>query len=440
MSKLDNKSSQVLEARLDGGSRVLLLEDSRFASLQVMLWYTLPLQSDLPTGFNLSQAALLPLCLRRGSESLPSHQDMVIALEQLWGAEVQAGVGKRGGYHITYFDMDFTDPRFLPPSATSMLAEGVGLLADLVQKPLLTGSAFPEEIFQEEKEVLMSTQARLIHNRGAYAMDRCLQAMYKGNIYGMNRLGTVEQTLSLTSGDLAAYYHRFRQEAQLTIGICGAEVGEHLLPMLGGTFGQQAHPTWKLVSLPRPLGDTVQEITEELPGEQSQLIVAFCSPVAYEDPLSRPLQLLSGLWGDFAHSRLFRRLREEEGLTYNPWTRLDRVSGTIFAGAGLDAEDAEAAVAMIQEELASLQQGQISDDEWQKTRLSLQHSYLQMADDPSSILEFTFNSSLLGRHQTIEEAIREIMSITKEEVSAAAHTLQLHTVYLLDGMTSELRE
>lgn len=419
---------QLQSIQLPQGIRLLLLPDDRFASLQIKLWYAAPLAIE-----RMTPAALLPLLLKRGSATFPSQRELAAQLENLWGGEVQAGVAKMAGQHLSSFELDMTDPRFLPGEAASSLTEGIRLLADLVQRPYLPNGSFAEDVFREEKTTLSHALARLRNHRSAYAMDRLMAELYPGEAMGINRMGRISDLAYLTPSMLEGYYAYFRHNARLTIGVTGAFDPQQVQEAIALAFLPGAGAAEIALPAPKKHAASVRHLREELPGEQSQLLMAFSSEIDYHDESSLPLLFLNGLWGAFAHSRLFRKLREEAGLAYSTWTRVDRAQGTVLAGAGIHAEEAEEAEEIVLRELASLQAGEISDMEWTMTMQTLLDQYQQLADDPNAQLEYFFNGSLLKRGLSVEETMAKVRALRREQVIETARRMQLHTVYLLAG-------
>ena len=175
---------------------------------------------------------------------------------------------------------------------------------------------------------------------------------------------------------------------------------------------------------------TLQEVTEVIPGEQSQLMMAFTSEVGYDNPGSLALFLLNGLYGAFAHSRLFRSVREEAGLAYVTGSSLDRSTGVLTAYAGLEAEAAAQAGALMSEQMQKLQEGDFSEAELNMTIQTVAGQLRMSNQEAEGRLDYQFSRFLKG-HGDVEQMIEQLQSISRQEIITAAQTLKPHTVYLL---------
>ncbi|MBF0844309.1 insulinase family protein, partial [Streptococcus danieliae] len=66
----------------------------------------------------------------------------------------------------------------------------------------------------------------------------------------------------------------------------------------------------------------VQEVFQKAMGQQSVLDLAYYTPVFRDEKSYPALVLLNALLGQFPHSFLFRKIREEEGLAYTVGSQL----------------------------------------------------------------------------------------------------------------------
>ena len=424
---------QVHTERLGNGATLLLLPDDRFASIQIKLWYAASLHAD-----RLTSAALLPMVLKRGNALFPTQRELAMQLEALWGAELQSSVMNAAGRHLTSFEIDCTDPRYLPEDGKHLLRQAMQLIANLVQSPFMPDGVFSADTVREEKNTLLNTQERQRNNRSAYALARLMENLYPGEAYGLSRLGSSEQLQSITPDTLSTYYNTFAQEAQLTIGITGAFDVDEVRNMASEVFQHGQGSPLILPKRPKAHAGEVMRIYEKLPAAQSHLLMAFSSEIGYNDDLSLPLVFANSLLGSYAHSKLFRSLREEAGLAYSVWSSMDRFQGTWVAHAGLLEEKAAEAEELVLAAVRDIQNGDITDEEWQMTQETLLDQYRQVIDDSDSLLEYHYLSMLLERPFTIEETMEAIRNMDRDLVCLAAKHVQLHTVYLLAGQDSDL--
>ena len=426
---------QISTTTLKNGYKLICIPDDRFASVQVKFWYSLPLQKE-----HVTSGVMLSQVLKRGSQNYPTSLVLTKALDQLWGASLDFEAQKLGSRHLIMPQIEFTDPRFLPEKATPIIKEAISLLEDIVNQPLASDMAFDSKIFQEEQAVLRAHQERIRNYPQALAMINCQALLFSGEAQAVPRLGLREDLDSLTPQSLYEYYRYFQEEAELTIGITGA-----ITPHEAEQLLEQILPPQKKSPIIAPLeaknwSDEPLRKIDTFETEQSQLIIAFTSGLSYGDELSLPLTLVNGLWGGFAHSRLFRKVREEAGLAYATWTNCDRYTGVIYAAAGLNAQAAKGAEEIILRELAEIQKGNFTESELAMTKKTLLDTYRISMDDPAAMLLYNYSGTLWPRPYDLVTTMQQIADMTPDMICAAAKCLKPAVSYLLKNADDELTE
>ena len=97
-------------------------------------------------------------------------------------------------------------------------------------------------------------------------------------------------------------------------------------------------------------------------------------------------------------------------------------------------EQAKEAILM---QLKAVRNGEITDEEMEFAKLSLQNSFKSVGETPYSLDAFYLMQTLLGVRETPADQARKLESITREDVAAAAELAQLDTVYVLAGENRE---
>ena len=98
---------------------------------------------------------------------------------------------------------------------------------------------------------------------------------------------------------------------------------------------------------------------------------------------------------------------------------------------GVDREKVDEARGAILGELAAIRRGEVTEDELNFARLSLQNSFRSVGETASSLESFYLTQTLLGVEETPFDQCEKLARVTKEEVAAAAELLELSVSYLL---------
>jgi predicted Zn-dependent peptidase len=103
----------------------------------------------------------------------------------------------------------------------------------------------------------------------------------------------------------------------------------------------------------------------------------------------------------------------------------------LFIQAGIDVANEARAVAVIEEALAAMRRGEVTDQELAQTRAMMLHGHHETEDSPGRLVMMAFEALVTGREHPHEVLAEVLPGIGAAEVAAAAETLQLDTVYFL---------
>ena len=115
--------------------------------------------------------------------------------------------------------------------------------------------------------------------------------------------------------------------------------------------------------------------------------MGFSTPVTFHHPDYPKMQVTNGVFGGFAHSKLFMNVREKESMAYYASSSYSSHYGLVYVMAGIDAELEEKAVKLINEQLTALQNGEITDLELDQTKALLNNGIKSAFDSARGQIE-----------------------------------------------------
>ena len=89
--------------------KVHLIQTSKFKTNLIAAFFSLPIDKE-----NVTKNALIPAVLKRGSKSLKTQEEINIELENMYGANLDAGIDKIGDNQIIKFYIETVNDNFLP--------------------------------------------------------------------------------------------------------------------------------------------------------------------------------------------------------------------------------------------------------------------------------------------------------------------------------------
>ena len=81
--------------------------------------------------------------------------------------------------------------------------------------------------------------------------------------------------------------------------------------------------------------------------------------------------------------------------------------------------------------MADLAAGKISDDEWEKTRLTITDRVRSREDSPSGKIGAFLEMSLNGHPMTADQIIAGVSAVTREDVARVAARVKPDTIFFL---------
>ena len=144
-------------------------------------------------------------------------------------------------------------------------------------------------------------------------------------------------------------------------------------------------------------------------------------------------ELMNIIFGDSSTSKLFMNLREKKSLCYFCGSSYDEIKGVMAVGCGIDGENYENAREEILLQLEEIKKGNISDNELDMAKHSVENDCRSAEDHPEDYELFGSEARYFGGPRTIGEYRQGVMTVTKEEIAEAAKRGTLDTTYMLRG-------
>lgn len=180
--------------------RLHVLPTDRYKTFAISAYIGRPLSEE-----DVTQTALVPFVLRRGTESYPETKQFREHLDDLYGAGFGFDIYKRGDYQIVQFRMDVINDRFVS-SPESLLEKALSFLGEAITKPAAEGDAFLSKYVESEKETLRKRIESIINDKIRFAAERCMAEMCKGEPYRLHPLGELKDIPASTPESLFAYF------------------------------------------------------------------------------------------------------------------------------------------------------------------------------------------------------------------------------------------
>jgi predicted Zn-dependent peptidase len=420
-------STQFTRFTMQPGVDLYVHRTTKFKTTNVYLYLHTPLQADTVTA-----NTLLSMVLGRGSRQYPSTADLTRHLEDLYGAGFGTDVMRRGETHSILLRLDVANERYLP-GGESLLPQGLQTLFGILLDPLTVGSGLKPEYVDQERTNLRQAIESLINDKRRYAMFRCTEEMCQGEPFALGRLGRAEVLDSLTPERLLQRHQELIRDAAIDIFVVGDVEPERVREQVAANLklpadGKRQRPTTQVLRKPAHEPKTVHEPHDV---NQGVLVLGLRTGVVSADPDYIPLVVANACLGGFPHSMLFQNVREKNSLAYFAYSALEAVKGIQWIYAGIEFENYQKCLDIMQAQLKDLQAGKIEQDLFDTTIRNIVGDIKAAEDRPGRMVEMQMENLFAGRDWSLADLQAAYEAVTPAQAAEAAAKISLDTVYFL---------
>jgi predicted Zn-dependent peptidase len=401
----------------------------KYKTNTVILKVKAPLNKD-----DVTIRALLPYVLQSGSKNYPSTMKLRSYLDGLYGATLNVDVSKKGEEQILTFSIEIANEKFLSDQ-TPLLKKAIDLLADIIFNPNLTNGMFNTDTVEKEKRSLKQKIQSVNDDKMRYANLRLVQEMCKDEAYSLHTYGVYEDVDSITSNMLSDYYRTILKSNKMDLYVIGDIDEGEVESLVSASFTRKdSSIKEEAAANSNIVPEKVNEVFEEQDVNQGKLHIGYRTFTTFKDDDYYALQLFNGIFGGFSHSKLFLNVREKESLAYYAASRYESHKGLLMVMSGIEFENYNKAVTIINEQMDAMKNGDFSEQEIEQTKAVIKNQLLETADTARGLAEILYHFVVAGVKRPLDEWLQAIDKVTKEEITAVAQKIKLDTIYFLKGL------
>ncbi len=341
-----------------------------------------------------------------GSEKFPGDQ-LDEELDRL-GAYVETSIGEDSGRAVVSVLKEDVD-------------RGLVILADILRHP-----AFPQDKIELAKIQQRDRIARRNDNPNAIAMREFRRIIYgKDSPYA--RQPEYDTINSITREDLIAFHREYFQPENVILAAWGDFKTAEMREKIEKTLGQ-----WPRGGRPKPTVPPVapeagrragiyQIVKEDMPN--SWVVMGFLAG-RRDDPDYYALEVMNDILGGGFASRLFNKVRTEQGLAYtvgSSWGAGWDRPGLFMAVGSTKTESTVQILESIRREIQNLAEGGATDDELTKAKDSILKGFAFEFDSTAKIVQRLISYEYYGYPRDYLQQYRvNIEKVTKADIARVA--------------------
>ena len=409
------------------GINMHTIKTDSFKTDLISVFITTPLTKERVT-----QNAMIPMILRKGSKNLDNIEKINKNLEEMYGAEFNCGIDKTGDNQVLKFYLEIIDNKYLP-TQEDLLAKGINTLFELVFEPATENNEFKAEYVEAEKQKLRIIIEGKKDNKAKYAYLRCQEEMYKDKPFGLFKYGNIEDIEAITPENLYEYYQKLLSECKIDIFISGNIEETKVVEIIKNNESikkiKEREPVYEVTNNKIEKKEP-KEIIEKADVTQGNLILGLS--IEEESKKEKYVAVVyNSILGGSATSKMFQIVREKHSLAYTAASNYLRHKNSLFIRCGIEIENYEKTLNLIKEQIEDIKKGNFTDEDIENGKNGIISMIKSIPDEQDTGITYYLGQELSEYKMTFEEYEKEIKAVTKQEIIDFAGKVNIDTIYFL---------
>ena len=411
--------------QLKQGIKLHKIETNKFKTNLLAIFLSVPLTRE-----NVTKNALLSAILRRGTNNMPTQEILSKNLEEMYGASFDCGIEKNGDNQTIKFYLESINDE-KKQQKEELLKRSFDILFDIAFNPLVENGKFKEEYVEGEKQNIKQIIEGKIDNKGSYAMERCIEEMYKNKAYGLYKYGYIEDLENITSEELYNYYIELIKTCKIDIFISGI-LPENIIETVkqNQNIRKLQERQIKLNEEQKDVNKQEKIVEESMDVTQGKLVLGLDVTSNIEN-LSYITMCYNTILGGGANSKMFQNVREKASLAYTVGSNYLKRKQNIIIRAGIEIQNYEKALEIIKEQLEDMENGKFNDEDIQNAKNLIISTIENIPEEQDTEISYYFGQELANTNITTEEYKEKIEKVTKEQIVEVAKNVKMNTIYFL---------
>lgn len=414
--------------KLQEGVQLHFIPADKFTTNQILVRFAAPMNKESVAG-----RVLASNILDMANQVYPTSHLFHKRLAELYGAQFSTSISRKGKVHYVDIKLSYVKSSYLP-NQTDLTLSLLDFLYASLFKPLAKKDAIELEFFEIEKTNLLNYLDAEVEDHFYHADVELASLFFEDEHLKIPRIGKRELVEKETAQTVYKALQDMIHLDRIDFFVSGEVDQEMVIKRLQDFRFSYRNPKLEW-TYQQPFSTIIREKMERKEAGQSILELAYHLQSVYNDVNNIPLIVFNGLFGAFAHSKLFTNVREKEGLAYTIGSQLNIFSGLLKVYAGIDKDNRKKAMRLISKQLLDIKRGCFTDEELELTKMMLIHSATLSKDKQSQLIDQSYNKIIFGEGQlNLQEWIESVNQVSREDVVRAAKLVRLQAVYFMEGV------
>lgn len=411
-----------------------MIPTEKFKTVLMGIYIKRPLRKEEAT-----LNALLSRVIDKDCERFTTRHEMQLALDEMYGSILVTDIHKLGKDQMLQIKLQVPSEKHIKED--QLMKKAVLMLNEIINRPFIRRNAFDEALVEREKKDLKHKIKAHLKDKTHYVFEKCLKMMYGDSPLIISEYGDLEELESITAQQLYEHYKKKVIHSPMDIVIFG-NIDPLKMSHLFDHYFETHFLDWQRHEIlwtesKIMLNNKVIEYKEV---NQSRIALGFALERHMDQRKWVMHQLLSIILGYGGSSKLFKKLREEKGVSYQVFTQMERLPARLLVYAGVKSGEEERTLSWINEEIQKISSGQLTIEDLESAKKKFIQSLKAMEDHPNAFMNFYYYQYTVGEFSNFKEILIILDSISLSDLINVTIMLKRMYVFMLKNKQDTLIE
>lgn len=410
-----------------------VIETDKFKTIMVKVNFKRQLKKD-----EISMRNMLVNVLFESSKKYPTKRLMEIQTEELYELGYRGSNYSSGIYNVMGFDCVFLNPKY---SDETIVEDSLDFLKEILFNPNVDDDGFDKKSFDIAYHILEDHLLSLKENADLYSQIRLYEELEPDSIISYRKCGYNEDLDKINRQNLYKYYLDVLNNDIVDIFVVGDVKAEEIRKIISKLFQFETRDKTSLSHFyqSKLKRETINFQTELTEFNQSKLLMGLKIEDASDFELRYVLNILNYILGGSPDSKLFQNVREKNSLCYTISSVSQPLISILLIHAGINADDYDCACSIILQQIEDMKKGNFTLEDIDKAVITYKNSMIEITEMPDGLISLYSGIEYLNS-DTVEERLKKIESVTKDDIVNLANKLTLDTIFFLEGGETSAKE
>lgn len=416
------------EKEIKTGIKLHEIKTEKFKTNLIAVFLTTELTRE-----NVTKNAVISAILRRGSQNLKTQEEISKQMENLYGASFDCGLDKTGDNQVLKFYIETVNDTFLPKTNENILKTAIQNLLEIIFNPYTENEAFIKEYLEQEKNNIKQRIEGKKDNKAIYSLERCIQEMYQNEPFGLYKFGYIEDLEKINEKNLYEYYKKLIDNCKIDIFVSG-NIDDKTTEIIENDENikklKSRNPKYNISKIERKEIKKEKIITDHLEVSQGKLVIGLDVDIEDEN-LKYDVLVYNCILGGTANSKLFQNVREKAHLAYVASSSYLKHKNNIFINCGIEISNYEKTLGLIKKQIEDIKNADFTNEEVENAKQGIIATIKTIDDEQDTTINYLFGQELATTKVSLDEYMKNIKKINKEDVVNIAKKVNINTIYFL---------